>query len=269
MKSFEVTEDIKLKDFTDSVYPQGSFCLAALLRRKDVKVNGVRVKNDVPLKKGDKVDYYTTYAEESKPSHKVVYEDENIYIADKFSGVSSEGLYFELSQKNFFAVHRLDRNTEGLIAFAKTERAKYELLTCFKDGKVKKTYIALCKNNFKNKSGRVCGYILKDEKKAEVKVYKTPIRGGLYAVSDYEVVEERGDIALVKVTLHTGRTHQIRAQMASIGCPVLGDEKYGDNALNSKYFAKRQRLVSKFLEINSKDCLAYLNGKIFESSFTL
>ena len=79
--------------------------------------------------------------------------------------------------------------------------------------------------------------------------------------------EDSGDIALVKITLHTGKTHQIRAHMAFIGCPVLGDEKYGDEALNSKYGARRQRLVAKYLSFNLGGTLSYLNGKRFESGF--
>ena len=72
MKTFKVTEDTNLKDFTDSVYPQGSFCLAALLRGKDVKVNGARTGVNVALRRGDEVGYYTTSKQEEKPSHNPV-----------------------------------------------------------------------------------------------------------------------------------------------------------------------------------------------------
>ena len=269
MKTFSVTEDTNLKDFTDAVYPQGSFCFAALLRKRDIKVNGARVGKSVGLKCGDEVVYYTTPAQEAKPSHTAVYEDENIYIADKLSGVSSEGLFSELKEKGeFYAVHRLDRNTQGLIVFAKNRTAEEELLSAFKDGKVHKTYLALCKNSFKDRKGILNGYLLKDEKKGEVKIFSSPRAGALTAVTEYDVLEEKGDIALVKVNLHTGRTHQIRAHMASIGCPVLGDEKYGDTVLNKKYSAKRQRLISKYLEIDAGGALSYLRGNIFESAIT-
>lgn len=270
MKTFYVTEDTDLKDFTDAVYPQGSFCLAALLRKRDVKVNGARVGKNVKLKRGDEVAYYATPKQEGKPSHFTVYEDENVYVADKLSGVSSEGLLSELkSRGNFYAVHRLDRNTQGLIAFAKSESAEKELLSAFREGKVRKTYIALCKNSFKRKKEVLRAYLLKDEKNSEVKIFSSPRAGAVAAVTAYEVSEERGDIALVKINLLTGRTHQIRAHMASIGCPVLGDGKYGDEELNKKYSAKRQRLVSKFLEIECGGTLSYLSGKTFESSFNL
>ena len=270
MKKFTAENDTNLKDFTDAVYPQGSFCRAALLREKDIKVNGVRVSKNINLHAGDEVAYYTSPKQESMPSHEKVFEDENIYIADKFSGVSFEGLLSELSQSgNFYGVHRLDRNTQGLIVFAKTKGAESELLSGFEKRLISKSYIALCKNSFKNKSASLTAYLLKDEKKGEVKIYPAPVQGGVTIKTDYTVLEERGDIALVKIVLHTGRTHQIRAHTAYIGCPVLGDTKYGDKALNEKYGAKRQWLVAKYLKFNLEGGLAYLNGKTFESSFSL
>ena len=270
MKTFYVTEDTNLKDFTDSVYPQGSFCLAALLREKDIKVNGIRVSKNVPLNSGDEVVYYTTKKQEQKPSHTVVYEDENIYLADKPSGVSSEGLYSELKGRGeFYAVHRLDRNTQGLIVFAKNKSAENELLSAFKERSIQKTYLAICKNSFRKNEATFTAYLSKDEKRGEVKIFSSPQNGAVEIVTEYSLLKEMGDIALVRIFLHTGRTHQIRAHMSFLGCPVLGDEKYGDNNLNKKYAAKRQRLIAKYLTFNGLNTLSYLNGKTFESRFEL
>ena len=266
MKTFSVTEDTNLKDFTSNTYPQGSFCFTALLKGKDIKVNGVRTGKNMPLKRGDEVIYYTNAVQESKPSHDIVYEDENVYIADKHSGVSSEGLYAELSQMGeFYAVHRLDRNTQGLIIYAKNKEAECELLRAFKERKINKTYIALCKSRFKEREGTLTAYLKKDN--GLVKIFASPERGAEKIITEYRVEENFGDIALVKITLHTGKTHQIRAHMSYIGCPVLGDEKYGDRALNSKYSARRQRLIAKYLNFNLDGKLAYLNSKTFESAF--
>lgn len=268
MKTFFVTQDTTLKEFTDSVFPQGSFCLPALLKAKDIKVNGVRAGKNIPVKRGDEVVYYTDKKQEEKPSHTVVYEDENIYIADKFSGVSSEGLFSELSSKGeFYAVHRLDRNTQGLIVYAKSKFAEDELLKAFKQKSVQKTYLALCKNAFKQNSATLCAYLSKDESRGLVKVFAAPQKGAEKIITEYCVEEDKGDIAFVRIRLHTGRTHQIRAHFAFIGCPVLGDEKYGDGALNAKYSARRQRLISKQLQFKFSGQLSYLNGKVFESSF--
>ena len=268
MKTFFVSEDTNLKDFTDSNFPQGSFCFFALLKKRDIKVNGVRVGKNVPVKRGDEVVYYTTPKQEDKPSHNKIYEDENVYIADKFSGVSSEGLFSELAASGeFYAVHRLDRNTQGLIIYAKNKTAEEELLAAFREKRIEKTYIALCKNSFRQKQATLSAYLKKDDKKSVVKVLSAPEKGAEKIITEYRVEEDSGDIALVKITLHTGKTHQIRAHMAFMGCPVLGDEKYGDEALNSKYGARRQRLIAKYLSFNLGGTLSYLNGKRFESGF--
>ncbi len=183
------------------------------------------------------------------PSHTVVFEDGNVLIADKFSGVSSEALFCELKEKReVYAVHRLDRNTQGLIIYAKTKSAEEELLSAFRNRKINKTYLK------------------KDEKSGTVKIFGKPCANAVKIITEYSVTEEDGDIATVKINLHTGRTHQIRAHMSFIDCPVLGDSKYGDGAFNAKYNAKRQRLTAKFLEFNLDGELSYLNGKIFESN---
>lgn len=268
MKKFTVTTPANLKEFTDATYPQGSFCFAALLRERDIKVNGVRVGRDTPLKAGDEVAYYTTPRQESLKSHNVVYEDGNVLIADKLDGVETTALLCELrAGGEFYAVHRLDRNTKGLIVFAKNKGAEEELLAAFKERRVEKTYLALCKNNFKKDTAVLTAYLKKNAEDACVQVSDREAAGSVKIVTEYRVLEKRGDIALVEVTLHTGKTHQIRAHTAHIGCPVLGDNKYGDGALNKKYGVKRQCLVSYRLCFKTGGALEYLNGKEFLSGF--
>lgn len=267
MKIFSVERDDNLKSFTDSVFPQGAFYLSRLLREREIKVNGARVGKNVDLKAGDEVVYYTTSAQEAKASHTVVYEDENVLVADKFSGVTSEGLASELGD-GYIPVHRLDRNTAGLIMFAKNERAAEELLNAFKERRVGKIYEAVCKNNFKSTRGELKAYLKKDAARAEVEISDSARAGFETILTDFEVIESLGDIARVRVTLHTGKTHQIRAHMAHIGCPVLGDGKYGDEALNKKYKLSRQQLVAKEITLKTGGTLGYLYGKTFKSAFS-
>lgn len=267
MKKFTVTTDDSLKGFTDRTYPQGSFYFGALLKRGDVRVNGVKVRVNRPLKAGDEVVYYTTAKEEAKPSHTVVYEDGNVLIADKESGVSSEALFSELNRAGgYFPVHRLDRNTEGLIVLAKSEAAQNSLIASFRGRTVEKVYLCIAENNFKTDDGILTGYLCKDDKKGLVRIYAAPNAGAVKIVTEYSVLETREDCALVKVTLHTGKTHQIRAHLAHIGCPILGDTKYGDFAFNKKYGVTRQLLVAKYLKFNLSGELAYLNALRFEST---
>ncbi len=270
MKKFTVTESGNLREFTDSVYPQGSFCLPALLRAGDVKINGVRVKNNARVKCGDEVTYYTTPSQEAKKSHTVAYEDESVLIADKESGVSSEALFNELKEFNaLYAVHRLDRNTLGLIVYAKTAEAAQELISAFAQRKVEKTYYCIAKNNFKDEYAYLTAYLKKDAVSGTVKIYDAPRSGAVKIETEYSVETVQGDCALVRIALHTGKTHQIRAHLAHIGCPVLGDNKYGDDAFNSKYGARRQRLVAQKLKFRLDGALSYLNGKDFQSSHKL
>lgn len=269
MKKFTVTAAATLKAFTDESYPQGSFALARLLRDRDIKVNGSRVGKDVSLNAGDEVVYYTTQREEAAPSHRIIYSDEQVIVCDKFSGVSTEGLASELAQSgDIFPVHRLDRNTSGVILFARTKEAERELLAAFRAHAIKKTYLALCRDGFRREQAVLTAYLKKDARVALVAISDAPRTGYAKIVTEYRVLRREDGLALVQILLHTGKTHQIRAHMAHIGCPLLGDEKYGDSALNKRYGARRQRLVAKSLCLNVSGALEYLDGKVFQSSFT-
>ena len=125
MKEYLVPENTTLAAFTDNVCAQASFCLRSLLKNRDVRVNGVRVSSDVPLKGGDVVRYYMTRAQEEKSAFRIVYEDGNVLVADKESGVNSEAVFSALRERGeVFFIHRLDRNTAGLIVFARTREAE-------------------------------------------------------------------------------------------------------------------------------------------------
>lgn len=267
MKTFTCNAKTKLRAFTDGVYPQGSFAFNALIKRGDIRVNGSKVRADVCLDEGDVVTYYTSAQEEAKPFYNCVYEDDNVLVADKYSGVTSEALFCALADVAPFPVHRLDRNTSGLVVIAKSQSVQQLLIQAFRQRQVQKVYLCYAKNCFRRRQATLTAYLSKDEKRSTVRVYDSPHSDAAKIVTEYSVEREYGDYALVKVVLHTGKTHQIRAHLAHIGCPVLGDEKYGDAALNDKYHARRQILVAHSLTLNAGGELSYLNGKSFKSSF--
>lgn len=257
-----------LKEFTENNYAQAAFFWRQLLKSKDIKVNGKRVSADITLYKGDVVCYYLTAKQAEKTAFHVLYEDENILIADKESGVNSEAVYAALArERQCYFIHRLDRNTEGLLAFALNTKTEKELLRAFKDRTAEKRYHALCFGEFPNATEVLTAYLKKDAGKALVQIFDKPFGGAERIVTEYKVLEKQGETTWVEVTLHTGKTHQIRAHLAHIGCPIVGDMKYGDNVKNKALNATRQHLVAKYLQFHFNGELAYLNDKVWTSRF--
>ena len=260
-----------LKEFTENNYAQASFFWSQLIKDKEIKVNGKKVGGDILLSVGDEVCYYLTKKQEEKPAYYAVYEDENFFIADKESGVNAEAVFADISRKTggrYAFIHRLDRNTRGLIAFARCGEAEKELLSAFKEKRVEKAYNALCFGSFEKPVATLTAFLKKDGERALVKIFDKPIAGGEKIVTEYAVKEKRTDgTTLVEVILHTGKTHQIRAHLAHIGCPIVGDMKYGDTDKNREKKTARQCLVAKKLRFSLSGAFSYMNGKIFESRF--
>ena len=258
-----------LKEFTENNYAQAAFFWHQLLKTKDIKVNGKRVSGDVTLYKGDVVSYYLTAKQAEKPAFYTVYEDENILIADKESGVNSEAVFAALArEKECYFIHRLDRNTKGLIAFARNEKTESALLNAFKNRAAEKKYHALCFGCFPKESDVLTAFLKKDAEKSVVKIYDKPVNSGEKIITEYKVLETLdGGKTKVEITLHTGKTHQIRAHLAYVGCPIVGDMKYGNTAKNKEENATRQHLVSKYLRFYLEGEFAYLNDKAWVSQF--
>ncbi len=264
------SETQTLKEFTDNHYAQASFFWTALMKNKDVKVNGKKVGENVTLSAGDTVCYYLTPKQESKIAYHTLYQDENVIVVDKESGVNSEAVYADLSrQRKCYFVHRLDRNTKGLLVFGVNERAEKALLTAFKERTAEKKYHALCLGAFENPSQVLTAYLKKDEARSLVRIYDKPVAGAETIITEYKVLEKQEDCTKVEVALHTGKTHQIRAHLAHIGHPIVGDMKYGNSAENKKRNAVRQCLVAKTLRLALEGELAYLSKKTFVSRFEI
>lgn len=262
-----------LKKFTDENLASASFCWDYLIKNKEIKINGKKTGADVLLCAGDTVAYYMTKKQEERFGFSVAYEDEHVCIVDKESGVNSEAVFAELTRRwngNCGFIHRLDRNTMGLMVFAKTAIAEQELLNAFKERTVEKRYLALCVGNFPKQEDVLTAYLKKEEQRAQVRVYSQKTTGSERIVTEYCVREKRADgTSLIEVLLHTGKTHQIRAHLAFIGCPVLGDTKYGNAEWNKEKKCTRQQLIAKYLSFTFRGVLAYLSGKTFVSAFEL
>lgn len=277
MRSWFVEQDGTLKNFTDEHDPQASFFFSQLLKKRDIKINGKRVSADVPVFSGDEITYYLTQAQEEKSAFFTVYEDSELLVIDKESGVNAEAVFAMLCREksargeSLYFIHRLDRNTQGLMLFAKTPSAEEETKRAFKDRSFEKIYRAICRDGFRKDHAIEEAYLQKDAARSSVKIFDESKKGTEKIVTEYRVIARRDALVLAEITLHTGKTHQIRAHLAHLHCPVLGDTKYGDKALNARYLKTRQRLVARRLTLHfSPDSpLFYADGKTFVSRYEL
>ena len=241
-------------------------------KRGEVRVNGARIRGNVSVEKGDTVEIFLPekLASVFVP---VVYEDDCIVLADKPPLVESEFCLPELLEaqtgQRLTAAHRLDTNTTGLVLLTKTAAAREALIAAFRDGQVYKTYYARVCGAPPEERARAVAYLSKDAAAAFCRVSAAEKAGCKQIVTEYEVIEEGARTSLLKITLHTGKTHQIRAHLAFLKHPVAGDEKYGDGAFNRKIHATRQLLVAKRLSFRFTGGLSDLNGRAFVSKKSL
>lgn len=280
------------------------------IRKKRVKVNGKRAKENQILSAGDIIELYipdefskeiadTSEYDKIKAVPVIVYEDENIIICDKRAGMLSHTgdkgengaaqiperdtlifiirayLYkkgeFDPEDEVSFApalANRLDRNTGGLVLAAKNAEALRELNRLIREGCIDKRYLCAVHGRPSPASKTLGGWLFKNSKTKTVTVYSAPRQGAKEIITSYktEKYSKENDLSLLEVHLETGRTHQIRAHLASVGHPLLGEGKYSKNKDDKALGYKYQALYSYRLSFSVKEGpLSYLDGKAFEA----
>ena len=237
-----------------------------LLRKKDVKINGVRVNKDILLNVGDKIEIY--YSPSTVTAYKTIYSDDNVVVVDKQSGFTSDEIYSKILIEHPTArfIHRLDRNTCGLMIFALNTSAEEQLLYGFKHHAFDKKYLCTVYGKVKKDSDILSAYLLKDASSSTVKIFDKKVDGSVEIKTGYRVISRKENTTDLEVTLYTGKTHQIRAHLSFIGHFILGDGKYGDAKINKQFGLSRQQLKAYKLTLRfgEDSSLYYLNGKTFE-----
>ncbi len=238
-----------------------------LLREKDIKINGKRVSQDCALNVGDRVEIY--YIPAKKPKYALIFSDENIIVIDKKSGYTSEEVFVDLQEEynGTRFIHRLDRNTAGVMIFARNDIAENLLLQGFKKHSFDKKYLAKVYGKMPKEKDILTAFLTKDSTASTVKIFDRKMPNSVEIKTGYKVLSNSGETSLLEVTLYTGKTHQIRAHLAHMGHFIIGDGKYGDNQINKNFKTKSQMLVahSLMLKFEENSALYYLNGKTFLS----
>ena len=265
------------------------------LRVKRIKVNGKRAENAYRLVQGDVIDLYINdeffAPREERYSFlgagkalDILYEDENILVLNKTPGLLShpdEGEYtdtlitrvqrylyekgeYDPADQNSFApalANRIDRNTGGIVLAAKNAQALRILNEKIKQREIEKYYLCVLAGAPPKDRDTVESFMRKDEAQNKVRLYSHPVPDGRSMKTGYRVLAKKNGLTLAEIRLYTGRTHQIRAQMAALGCPLLGDGKYGTRDLDAPIGAYRRQCLCSYKTVFSfRTDAGILNG---------
>lgn len=307
MKEFTITKNdatLRLDKFITKNCPTlPPSLMFKYIRTKKIKVNGKRAEISTRLNIGDVVSAYIKdeFFVKKQPKYDflaapksldIVYEDENILLADKKQGILvhpdkneytntliariqhylyDKGEYDPENENSFrpALANRIDRNTGGIVIAAKNAEALRILCDKIKDRELDKRYLAVVHGIPKKKTATLTGYLEKNEDKNRVYLKNNRDGGAKTIKTKYTVLQSKGDLSLLEIELLTGRTHQIRAHMASVGHPLLGEGKYNKSAKDKKMGFDKQALYSYSLSFNFKTdggILNYLDKKRFTVS---
>ena len=249
-----------------------------LFSARDVKLDGVRVSREQIVRAGQNLKVYVPDSVSTDPSLSIVYEDSDILLVNKRAGISVEadargGItltdlcadYVTRKNPDAFlpaACHRLDNRTCGLCLFAKNEQALEILQDVFRSRKLEKYYVCLVRGIMKPPAANCRAWLVKDARRAVVRITDHPEADAKPIETGYETIES-GPVSRLRVHLVTGRTHQIRAHLAALGHPVLGDDLYGDREFNRREKARSLRLCAVSLKLDTDGRLPALDGKTF------
>ena len=264
---FNVTEKVDLgKELRKRLPLFSNHQIEKLFKDKDVKVNGVRKTKTCIITPKDKVEVYYSNTNET-PWHNIVFEDDNILLVNKRAGIevvseNDRNLLdiLKLNYTELYAVHRIDRNTEGLVIFAKNSVAESELLKAFKERTIVKKYLLKVKGKVQIDAIKPKLYLKKFGEQSKVIVSEVKTSGYDEIVTKFSLVKYLDNESILEAELVTGKTHQIRAHISYFGYSIVGDGKYGigDN--------KQMCLTAYYMAFKfpKKSTMEYLNTQCFE-----
>ncbi len=293
MQSIIVKKEMRLDALIIKEYPALTLgVLHKYMRQNKIKVNGKKIKLNTKLVVGDVINLYILDLEQKNDdiplfmkannNLNIMYEDENIMIVDKQAGliVCDENnikpdtlinrVMFYLYNKNEYnyksgfapcLCHRLDTGTSGLLIIAKNKTAYNNIENAIKNKNIQKKYLCVINGTPPKKTDVLTAYLLKNANSGTVKIFENKIKNSKKIITEYKILKKAESLTLLEINLITGKTHQIRAHLAYLNMPIIGDSKYGNLNLNRKYKAKYQLLCAYSLKFNNMvNGFEYLNN---------
>lgn len=264
-EEFRAEENIDLIKAVRNKLPfLSNYQIEKILKNKDIKVNNRRVKENKNLLLGDYIEVF--FDVEEKPWFEEIFCDENVIIVNKKSGIEviseTDRDLISILKKIYGdvrAIHRIDRNTEGLLVFARNDKSEKELLNAFKDRTVTKRYLLECNGKVDVEKIKPRLFLKKLNNVSKVIISEVKTSGYEEIKTNFKFIEYNGKTSLLEAELITGKTHQIRAHISYYGHSIVGDGKYGVGD-------KKMHLTSYFIKFHMKEgsMLDYLNDKHFE-----